>query len=53
MKNGKRPTREQRKLIEHYGLDAHDWLVIKDTPAEMQIVRRGDEKNTQTIRKGD
>ena len=52
MKNGKRPTREQRKLIEHCRLDAHDWFVVKDTPEEMEIVHRSDSKHTQTIKKG-
>lgn len=52
MKNPKKPTREQRKLIEHYGMDAHDWFVIKDTPAEMQIIHRDNEKTMRTIQKG-
>jgi hypothetical protein len=52
MKNGKHPTREQRKLIEFYGLDAHDWFVCKDTPTEMQIVHRNNDKTMRTIKKG-
>jgi hypothetical protein len=52
MKNGKRPTREQRKLIERCGMDAHDWFVIKDTPTEMQIIHRQGDKPAQTIQKG-
>lgn len=40
MKNGKRPTYEQRKVLAYYGLDAHDWLVSKDTPTEMVLVHR-------------
>ena len=52
MKNPKKPTREQRKLIEYYGFDAHDWLVCKDTPTEMEIVYRYSDKTTRTIQKG-
>lgn len=40
IKNPKKPTREQRKLIEQWKLDAHDWLVTKDTPTQMVIVHR-------------
>jgi hypothetical protein len=52
MKNPKKPTREQRKMIEHYNFDAHDWFVIKDTPTEMQMVHRHSDKTTRTIKKG-
>ncbi len=51
MKNGKRPTREQRKLIEQWGLDAHDWLVTKDTPEQMEIVHRHSDKTVRVIHK--
>lgn len=40
MKNGKRLTYTQRKLVQMFGLDAHDWLVVKDTSTEMVIVHR-------------
>lgn len=52
MKNGKRPTYTQRKLIEQWKMDAHDWLVIKDTSTEMVIQHRHSEKTTRTIPKG-
>ena len=51
MKHGVKPTREQRKLIAKWGLDAHDWLVIKDTPMEMQIVHRLFESQVKVINK--
>lgn len=51
MKHGIKPTREQRKLIEKWGLDAHDWLVIKDTPTELQIVHKLFDKQVKTIYK--
>ena len=53
MKNGKKPTYEQRKLIERWGLDTYTWLVVKDTPEEMLIVHRHSDKTTRTIPKGD
>ena len=52
MKNGKKPTYNQRKFIEYHGMDAHDWFVIKDTPSEMVIVHRTCGNATQTIKKG-
>lgn len=40
MKNGKNPTREQRKLMEEFGLSSKDWLVVKNTPTELVVVNR-------------
>ena len=53
MKNGKKPTREQRKLLERWGLDAYNWFVVKDTPDEMLIIHRYSDKTTRTIPKGE
>lgn len=53
MKHGVKPTYSQRKLIEQWGLDAHDWLIVKDTPEQMEIVHRYSEKTTRTIQKGE
>ena len=44
MKHGKKPTREQRKLIEMWGFKASDWLVVKNTLEEIVLVHRTDEK---------
>ena len=52
MKHPQKPTREQRKLIERCGMDAHDWFVIKDTSTELTIVRRNSNNTVQTIQKG-
>lgn len=52
MKNPKKPTYSQRKLIEHYRMDAHDWLVVKDTSTELVIVHRYSDKTMRTIPKG-
>lgn len=51
MKHGVKPTREQRKLLQKWGCDPHDWLVIKDTPKEMQIVHRLFESRMKIISK--
>jgi hypothetical protein len=40
VKNGKRPTREQRKLMEKWKLNSKDWLVVKDEPTQMTLVHR-------------
>lgn len=53
MKHGKKPTYTQRKLMERWGLDAHNWFVVKDTPDEMLVVHRHSDKTTRTIPKGD
>lgn len=51
MKNPKKPTREQRKLIEQQKLDAHDWLVVKDTSTELVLVHRYSDKTVKVIHK--
>lgn len=50
MKNGKKATREQRKLLLEKGYDASEWLVVKDTPREMVLVSR-DKRDTITVKK--
>lgn len=52
MKNGKKPSREQRKLMEKWGMDTREWLVTKDTPTEMHIVHRYSDKTMRVIPKG-
>jgi hypothetical protein len=37
--------------IEKWKLDAHDWLVVKDTPTEMLIVNKYSDKTIRTIPK--
>lgn len=36
-----KPTLAQKILMEKSGLDARDWLVIGETPAELQLASRG------------
>lgn len=51
MKNGKKPTVRQCKLMERWRLDPADWFVVKDTPEHMQIVHRYSERTTKIIPK--
>lgn len=40
MKNGKKPTLAQKKLLQENGLAPEKWLIVKDTPGEMEVVSR-------------
>lgn len=55
MKNGKKPTLAQRKFLQENGLDPGKWLIVKDTPEEMDVVSRialqRKSGKTKTIRK--
>ena len=51
MKNGKKPTVRQRKFIQSKGLNAENWLVVKDTSEEMTIVNRYSDSTTRVIPK--
>lgn len=53
MKHGKKPTREQRKLLQLWKLDPAVWLVTKDTPERMELVHRHSDRTTRIIQKGD
>lgn len=44
MKNGKCPTKVQKKVLEFYGFHAEDWLISKNTSTEMVIVHRYTER---------
>ena len=52
MKNGKNPTREQRKLMQKWKLDSSMWLVVKDTPDRMELVHRYFDRTKKIIPKG-
>lgn len=51
MKNGKNPTREQRKLMQKWKLDSSMWLVVKDTPEKMELVHRHFDRTKKIIPK--
>ena len=52
MKHGKKPTREQMKLMVKWRLDPTVWFVVKDTPTEMLLIHRHSDKTKKTIPKG-
>ena len=52
MKHGKKPTREQRKLLMKWGMDTMLWLVVKDTPEAMTVVHKYSDKTVKVIPKG-
>lgn len=51
MKNGKKPTVKQCKLMQSWRLNPADWLVVKDTPDEMWLVHRYCPSTTRVIHK--
>lgn len=52
MKNGKKPTLAQKKLLKSKGYVPENWLIVKDTTEYMEIVSRVELKRirTKTIR---
>jgi len=40
MKNGKRPTRREKELLSRMRLNVENWLVVKHTSTEMEIMHR-------------
>lgn len=40
MKNGKRPTLEQKKIIRSHGLVPENWLVVKNQSDTITVVSR-------------
>lgn len=40
MKNGKKPTLRQKKIMREHGLQPDNWLVIKDLGTELHVVSR-------------
>lgn len=51
MKHGRKPTREQMKLMVKWKLDPTMWLVVKDTPERMELVHRLFDKTRKMIPK--
>ena len=52
MKQLRKPTREQRKLIESKRLNVDNWMIERNTPEALVIVHKYSNK-TRTIKKGD
>lgn len=51
MKHGKKPTREQRRLMQKWKLKSEDWMVERDTPEKLVLVHRHFDSVTKTIHK--
>lgn len=51
MKQLRKPTREQRKLIQSKRLNPADWMVERETSTEMVLVHRHFDKVKRVIRK--
>ena len=49
MKHGKKPSVQQRKLIQSKGLDPAVWFVTKDTPERMELVHRYSDRTRKII----
>ncbi len=52
MKHGKKPTREQRKLMAKWKVDTYDWLVERETSTELVLIHRHFEEKKKIIPKG-
>ena len=52
MKHGKKPTREQRKLMQKWNVNAQDWLVERETLSELVLIHRHFDNKTKIIPKG-
>lgn len=52
MKHGKKPTREQRKLMIKWKLDPTMWLVERETNTQLVLLHRHFDKKTKIIPKG-
>lgn len=51
MKHLTKPTREQKKLLQSYGLDPAVWLIERDTPEIIVLVHRYSDRTTRIIHK--
>lgn len=55
MKNGKKPSLRQKKVIRSHGLDPGKWLVVKDLGNQIEVVSRialkktGSKPKTRTL----
>lgn len=53
MKQLRKPTREQRKLIQSKRLNPDNWMIERDTPAQMVLVHKHFDGKKRTIPKGE
>lgn len=53
MKHLKKPTREQKKLIQKRRLNPADWMVERDTTEKLVLVHRHFDSVSRVIHKGE
>lgn len=51
MKQLRKPTREQRKLIQSKRLNPENWMIERDTTTEMVLVHKHFDNKTRIIKK--
>ena len=51
MKHGKKPTREQRKLMQKWKVNPQDWLVERETLSQLVLIHRHFDNKTKIIPK--
>lgn len=49
---GRKPTREQKKILEKKGLNPYDWLVLKN-PTDSLVVQHKEKGSIETIKLGE
>jgi hypothetical protein len=52
MKHKRKPTAQQRKMIQKAKLNPGDWMIERDTPEKLVLVHKHFDTVTKTIRKG-
>ena len=52
MKHGKKPTREQRKLMQKWKVNPQDWLVERETLSQLVLIHRHFDHIKKIIPKG-
>lgn len=50
---GKKPTWQERKILEKAGYDIYEWLVQKNAPTFLQIVNRETKEEVKIDKCGD
>jgi len=40
MKHGKNPTRKQKVMLKDSGLNPENWLVVRNTAGQLQLINR-------------
>lgn len=53
MKQLRKPTREQRKIIQSKRLNPENWMIERDTPEKLVLVHKHFDSKTKTIKKGE